>query len=370
MAPGDYYVAALCGAFAEQNETGGFAPTYYPGTTDAATARPVRVGFGVATVPVTFALVPARMARVSGTVMTAGGQPSGATVLLMHSDQAGTVDSLMARGLAKDGPFTFRNVPPGTYVIQGFGSSPSGALGQAPFGWVPLVVNERDITDVSVVVSPGAWARGRIVLEGDAAPTLTPSDVRITASPIEFDSSPRGGGPPQSATHDDWRFEVGNMSGLRRLRVDVSAPAWSLKRISLGGHDVTDVPIDFRKGDDIDGVEIVLTTRNGSVTGAVVDRNGQPTSDYTVVIYAADRARWPFPSRFVQLARPNQEGQFTARGLPPEDYLAVALPSVRGTEWMDPEFLEKMKPVATPLKLSEGETKKVSLTLTNEPPQE
>ena len=165
LAPGDYYVTALCGAFAEQHETGGFAPTHYPGTSDAASARPVRVGFGAAVAQATFALVPARMARVSGTVMDAAGQPSGATLLLMHRDQAGTTDSLMARGLATDGRFLFRNVPPGTYIIQGFGPSSSGSLGQAPFGWAPFVVKETDVTDVSVVVSAGAWARGRIVLE-------------------------------------------------------------------------------------------------------------------------------------------------------------------------------------------------------------
>ena len=43
---GDYYVSALSGAFTDQNESGGFAPTLFPGTADANAAIPVHIGFG------------------------------------------------------------------------------------------------------------------------------------------------------------------------------------------------------------------------------------------------------------------------------------------------------------------------------------
>ncbi|PYP35069.1 MAG: hypothetical protein DMD48_14725, partial [Gemmatimonadetes bacterium] len=121
---------------------------------------------------------------------------------------------------------------------------------------------------------------------------------------------------------------------------------------------------DFRKGKDIDGLEVVLTSRAASVTGGVVDDNGQPAPTYNVVLFASDNTKWPFPSRYVHLGRPSQDGRFRLQGLPPDHYLAVALLTIQGTEWQDPEFLDRLRPIAKALTLSEGETRTLDLKLT------
>jgi protocatechuate 3,4-dioxygenase beta subunit len=59
LSPGEYYVSAMSGVYTEANEVGGFAPTYFPGTTDAAAATPVTVAFGADSLGTTFALTPA-----------------------------------------------------------------------------------------------------------------------------------------------------------------------------------------------------------------------------------------------------------------------------------------------------------------------
>lgn len=366
LAPGDYYVTALSGVFTEQNETGGFAPTYYPGTMDAAGAKPVRVAFGQDVTNLSFALVPARMARVSGVIVDAAGLPTSATIVLAVSDRAGAVGFNLARAVAdRAGTFVLRNVPPGVYTIQAFGPSATGALGQSPFGWLPVTTNGEDVSGLMIKVAPGVKARGQFAFEGAPAPAAARSqEFRVSPRPVEFDSAPVvGGGPPPYMLREDWTFEVGNMSGLRVIRADVSSPGWSLKRITLNGRDVTDTPLDFSRG-DIDDLEIVLTSRGASVSGGVTNPDGTPSSNYSVVIFAADRSRWTFPSRFVALGRPNQDGRFNVRGLPPHDYKVVALTGVEGTEWQDPEFLEKAWYVAAPLSLSEGENKTIELTLT------
>jgi len=50
-----------------------------------------------------------------------------------------------------------------------------------------------------------------------------------------------------------------------------------------------------------------------------------------------------------------------------KDYLAVALPAVAGTEYMDPEFLQQLRPLATRFVLLEGESKTLALTLKKRP---
>ena len=69
LAPGDYYVEALSGAFAEPNAAGGFAITFFPGTARPGNAQAVRVTPGTDVSNISFALAPARMARVAGTIV-------------------------------------------------------------------------------------------------------------------------------------------------------------------------------------------------------------------------------------------------------------------------------------------------------------
>lgn len=160
LAPGDYYVVALSGAFAETRAPGGFAPTYYPGTSEAAAAQPVRVLLAVAVTGVSFALVPARTARVAGTMVDEVGRPvARGALVLATSDRLATPGFVAARGMATaDGRFSFANVPPGLYVLQGFG--PATASGQGPggarFGWLPLSMTGDEVTELVLRVSPAS----------------------------------------------------------------------------------------------------------------------------------------------------------------------------------------------------------------------
>jgi hypothetical protein len=375
--PGDYHVAALSGVYSEQNEVGGFAPTYFPGTTDAGAAVPVTVTLGADTTS-SFALSPAKTVSVSGTMVDASGQALGrGTLMLVPPDREQRMDFNIARAVtATDGSFVLRNVPTGMYTVQGFGPPlppPPGTpvertplnLGAMRFGWLALTVGDSDVDGVVLKVTSGAVLRGQIAFADDGAARPKADLVRVTAIPVEFDSAPISGGPPPSRTLDDWTFEVTNMSGMRRVFVNVASPAWALKKITLNDMDVTDTPLDFRTK-DIDGLEVVLTSRVSKVAGSVTGDTG-PVLDYALVVFPSDPTKWIDRSRFVALGRPNQFGRFEMRGLPPEDYLAVALPRVGQAEWMAPEFLQRIRPLATGFVLQEGESKTLALKLQKQP---
>jgi protocatechuate 3,4-dioxygenase beta subunit len=374
--PGDYYLTAFCGAFAapanarERNDFGGFIPTYYPGTADISGARPVRVGFGQDVADVSFALTPGRTAGIEGRVVTREGQPvSGANVWLVISDRLGSPAFAIATILAgSDGTFTFRRVPPGSYTIQAFGKqvSAAGNLGASEFGWLPVVADGANMAGLVIPVGEGTAARGKVVFDDSGAAPPTPRDVHVQPRPIGFDSSPVGGGPSPSDTRADWTFEVRNQTGLRIVQVDTASPVWSVKQIKRGDEDITDEPINFDKG-DVNDVQIILTTHNPSIAGSVVDADGKPAGRYSVIVFAADQSKCTFPSRFIKLGRPNQDGRFKVTGLPPENYLVVALPAVNGSEWQDPEFLETLRSLATPVTLSEDDAKTIDLKLARRP---
>jgi hypothetical protein len=370
--PGEYYVTALSGVFVNEMAVGGFGPTFYPGVSDAGAASAVMVTFAGDT-NATFALSPARTVTVAGRMVGADGNPVAGrgTLMLFTRDSLKRPEFHVARGgVDPDGTFIMRNVPEGSYTLQGFGPPPPGYngpmnLGAMPFGAMPLTVGDAPLDNVVLSVSDGTALRGKIVLDDSAAAPPTARVVHVTAIPVEFDSGPLAGGPPPSATHPDLTFDVKKLSGVRRILVSVSSPDWALKKITVNGIDVTDQPVDFRTK-DVEGVEVLLTAKVTRLSGVVSDEKG-PIGDYTVVIFASDPTKWTDRSRFVVMARPTQQGRFELRGLPPEDYLAVALPSVTGTEWMDPDFLQQLRQMATSFVLSDGENRTFDLKLKRRP---
>jgi hypothetical protein len=368
LQPGLYYVTALSGIFTDQNEAGGFAPTYYPGTADVGAAQRVRVDYAADITGLVIPLVPAKSARISGRAIDGAGQPlGGATLVLTYSDRAGISSFAMARAVTQpDGSFTLRNVPPGQYTLQGFGRPPAGGpqnLNAGSFGWLPITIDQQDASDLLLRVVPGPSLRGRIVLKEPGGPPLTPNEVNVGTVPTEFDSSPVMGDPPPSTRRDDWTFEVGNQSGVRLIRVAVRSPAWMLDRVLLDGRDVTDTPVDFRKG-DVDDVEVVLTSRVSGVSGRVVDGDGQAVTEYSLVLFSTDERKWTDRSRFVHNARPTQAGAFEVREVPPGDYYVAALPYVQGSEWTDPEFLGALAGRAARVSVTEGQSAVVDVVLT------
>jgi 5-hydroxyisourate hydrolase-like protein (transthyretin family) len=372
LPPGEYYVAGLSGAYTDSNEVGGFAPTYYPGTPDPGAAVPVMVGIG-ADAAASFALVPARTFTISGTMVDGEGKPVAGrgTLWLATPDRLQRMDFNMARAITTaDGRFVLRNVPEGSYTMQGFGPPPQGYKGPGnlaamPFGWSPVTVADTNIEDLALKLTTGTALRGKFVLEDDALPRPKSGEVHVLPIPVEFDSSPVGGGPPPFNPREDLTFEVTNLSGMRRIVVSVSSPQWALKKITQNDLDITDTPLDFR-AKDVESVEVHLTSKVTRLAGGVSDDKG-PVADYAVVVFASDPAKWIDRSRFVAMTRPTQQGRFEVRGLPPEEYFVVALPGVVANEWQDPDFLQQLRPQATTITLLEGESKTVDLKLKRRP---
>jgi hypothetical protein len=362
LPPSEYYLMALAGQFAGPDEAAGFAVTYFPGTAVPMDAKPVLVGVGQDVTGVAFQMAPAEMSTVSGVTTDELGKPIQAAVVLVATSGGDVRAMVMARlQSGPDGSFAIRNVPAGSYALQGFGRpvGNSTSPGMQAFGALQITV-DGDVPNLTLKIAPGATLRGRIVLEGGATPPV-PARVRIFPTPTNFATGPVGGGPPDSVTAEDWTFEVKNMTGIRAIRMPAGAPGWILKSVVREGKDISDQPIDFRGG-DVNGVEITLTSNIASVTGLVTDA-GKPVAECVVLVFAEDATKWAFPSRFITAARPDAKGAFTASGLLPGDYLAIAVPSIQGQDWQNPATLEQYRGLATSVSVFEGGKTNVALRL-------
>ena len=223
-----------------------------------------------------------------------------------------------------------------------------------------VVVDGSDVSGVTLMLSKGATARGRIRFDtGNPPQGLRPSQVFVMPTLVDYQMGQgMSGGPP--VTRDDWTFELQGLRGRGFIRAGTLSD-WQMKRVWREGVDVTDTPLDFST--DVDGLEIELTQRPTTVSGGVSDDRGRVALDATVIAFADDPGKWGPHSRFIEIARPDQQGRFTIRGLPPGRYVAIAVEYLEPGEERDPDMLEAWRQRGTPFTLSEGETHALDLRL-------
>jgi hypothetical protein len=226
----------------------------------------------------------------------------------------------------------------------------------AEFANVRLTIGATDIDNVMLMTAPGAIARGVVTTDDGTTPAVLPEQISLFARPADPDAIGMMFG--NSTVNPDYTFEMTGLSEARVLGANVAQnPDWALKAIFHNGVDVTDRSIEFVPGQAIEGLTVVLTRRLTELSGQIVGERNAPETDATVIAFAADAERWTPQTRYIRTARPNQDGRYTLRGLPPHDYLLVAVKEVEPGQTQDPEFLEGLRQQAVRVSLTEGEAK-------------
>jgi carboxypeptidase family protein len=370
LPPGDYYVSAtyrgmmMMGPEINNTQADGFAPTYFPGTPNVAEAQRVSPKAGQEIAGINFSLLVARLARVSGRAVNSRGQPASRNmVMLMPADPVGGMVFMGGNNMAgPDGTFQIPNVAPGRYVLN---VRPMGAPTPADeFAALPLTVGSDDIDNVMVSTAVGATARGIVVTDTGEPPSFRPEQVQVMASSPEPMMMTAGSGGP-TRVNEDFTFEMASLFDRRLIRGSVmGATGWYLKEIRFDGDDITDDGYEFAPGRNLEGLQVVFTQQTTDLSGLVTDSGGKPVLDASVVIFPANRDKWKFQSRYVRTARPDTQGRYNLKSLPPgEDYLVIAVQNLEQGQGGDPEFLGRAKEEAKPFTLNEGETKAVDVKL-------
>ncbi len=97
----------------------------------------------------------------------------------------------------------------------------------------------------------------------------------------------------------------------------------------------------------------------------VTNSRSETVADYSVIVFAQDRDKWSPPTRYSSVGRPDQDGRFKIRTLPPGDYFAIAVDAYNSEDFGDPDFFDRLKDRATRFSLTDGETKILDLRLQN-----
>lgn len=358
--PGEYVMVAKL----EMMEFGSrdrvrYVPTYYPGTPVVSEAQRVTVAAGQEASGIIVPLARATTTTVRGSVRASGQTPVGSLTFITAREFGGPsayAGQMAMATAASDGSFTIAGLLPGTYMVEA-----RSMREEKQFASREVVVAGSDVGGINLVLSEGVTARGRIVFDTETPPEdLRPSGVFVASTLLDhqFDGTGTSGAPPVTR---DWSFELHGLRGRGFIRAGTLTGDWHLKRVRRDGVDVTDTPLDFSS--EIDNIEIQLTNRVTTVSGAVSDNRNAVALDATVIVFADDDGKWGPHSRFIATARPDQNGQFKISGLPAGKYVAVAVDYLEPGDERDPDLLAEWRRHGTSVTLSEGETRTLDLKL-------
>lgn len=380
-------LAAMQATAAQQPQEAppGYAPICYPGTMAITEATPVQLGVGEERPGIDFQLQLVPMARVSGAIVNSSGAQLQNVQITLQDAAAQVGSGLSTTQSARadaDGRFRFNAIPPGHYKLTARAQIGGGQRGTPPgrtemtftvqggrvgtpaasprpepvvlWGSADVVVSGTTVENVMVPLQNGMSISGQIAFEGAIPP---PSDLtRLRVSLTAADPGPMSNS--FSARVDAaGRFTTANVPP-GRYRVSASgASGWFLESASVGGQDALDFPFEVKPNQPVGNVALTFTDKQTELSGTVVNDQGQPATEYTLVLFPADSRYWVGPSRRIQTARPATDGRFTIRNLPPGEYKLATVLDLEPGAASDPAFLQQIDSSTMRLTLQAGEKK-------------
>jgi hypothetical protein len=342
------------------SDSEGHGITYYPGTINSDEARPVTVGIGEEA-SASFALVPAKLTRITGIIRNSQGRPASGIMIALRSQTGNGMFARALPGIGPDGSFTIMDVPPGDHWLEIFPRS-----AEEESASVAITADGRDINNLVITTSPGATVSGRVTFDGASTETR-PGRIMISSPDSGMPQPGMRISPDNGAIDSTGRFQVRGVSGRGLFRAVPLAPGpaptgWIIRSVMLNGVDITDTPVDLATLGD-SSVEIVLTDKQTTLSGIARNSRNEAVKDYVVAVFPDRLKEGALPARFIRTIRPDQEGRYQTRGLPAGDYFAVAVPALeQGAEW-DPAFRKQVEPTAKRFRLAEGQTSTIDLQL-------
>jgi hypothetical protein len=332
-----------------------YAPTYFPGVASMNEAKPIAVGLSEEVLDINFNMQLVHVSRITGRVINPDGTPVTSGNVNLGIDVGGGRGNQIGMNyggrIQWDGEFTIANVPPGRYTLRARGDD-----SEIPqYAAQPVTITGEDLSDMTVVLAPGATITGTVSFLGAPGASPDPSQFRITAPAADQSNV---GPQPNARVGKDGAFELSGVpAGSHLIRSAGNARGFILKSVTVNGRDVTDTPVPLRAGETLANVAVVFTDQQNEINGTVTNEQGTALPDYTVLAFSTDPSLWRPLSRQIMTARPDQTGKYRIRGLPRGDYYLVAVDPAEQGEWFEPTYLDEHRAGAQQLTLGDGDVK-------------
>jgi hypothetical protein len=356
----------------------GYAPVFYPGTSDPAAATVVTVGTAVDRVGLDVHTSLVRMGRLDGVLAGIDGvmPPHQIQIRPQGWTTSGSFLYTQTTRAGADGRFTFTNVPPGAYTVVARTLPPPPDPNAAVARRAPPLWALADLTmtgpDTRVILR---W-QGALTVTGHvtfAGLTHPPDDITVR---IGLRATPASAGAPVPdpvPVDASGGFTLGGvLPGEYWLVVQVPAnPAtqfadWIQGSAMIDGHDAFDEPFAVGTNLGTPDIPVVLTRETQQIDGAVRDGTGHPVVDCPVVVFSTDRRLWFPQSRHIAVRRTDTTGGWLfnlGAGLPPGEYFVSLAPDLGPGEQFDPTILADLASSARRVTVAPGGSQSLQLRL-------
>jgi hypothetical protein len=352
LPPGRYYLCATSYEEMSRARYSGaqsYAPTYYPGTGNFASATAIDLRAGAVLRGIDITVLKTRLARVRGHLVNALTKqpPNGVRVWLAAR---GDIGGRMTFGMPIDdqGAFELPGVTPGAYYLE----ASEQVDGKTYSARLALDVGESDVDNISAELVPSFELKGQLRVEGRPPASLTEARVSLDAGEI---------GRSIGQTGADGSFTLTNIAPDEyRLNVSGVSEDYYVKSARLGDKDVLDAALDLSRG-AAGSLDVVLSANGGQIEGVVLNAEEQPAMG-AVVALVPDEPRRALAGWYKQVTT-DQYGRFTVRGIAPGGYKLFAWEDVDDGAYQDPEFLKAFEALGEPIAIRERSRESAQLKL-------
>jgi Carboxypeptidase regulatory-like domain len=355
LSPGTYYLSATPNE-GPRPETGrqGYAPTYYPGTSDSTGATALELLPGTLLRGVEITLMKTRTIRLRGRVVdTAGTATMGVNVMLTpREDPVSMFGPQSSANMDSQGNFEFPNVVPGAYLVQ---ASKQAGANKIYAATQAVDARGNDVENIVLELAPAAELKGYLRVEGRALANLTDLQVSLQSDGPNYQGWT--GGPVKA----DGSFTIPNVAPAHyELNVHGFSEDYYIKSAALGGKDILEAGITFTAGTS-GAIEIVLASTGGQVEGVVLNADQQPATEASVVAVPDEPRRTQL--RFYKEDHTDQYGRFTIKGIAPGRYKLFAWEDVEDGAYQDPEFIKRFEALGEAIAIRENSHESAQLKL-------
>ncbi len=326
-----------------------YTTTCFPDVTDPLLAQWVNLGPGEER-KLAFRLTPVQGIRVSGSVTNAGKWTS-FSIKPMDPPGFPRLTTQPVKWDENTSSFEMLAVSPGDYLITANSNSGDGQNRRA---MRTILAGTEDIRDIRLTVREGPYLSGTVRMGDTPVPPQNPSQNRVNGG---FNGDKLlsiyayASGPFQWEIPEPGEYSVAVFP----------PPGWILQAITQGGVDIRDRKIAIGADADPDPIEIVLAQGGGTIEVSFQNDSAKVNTQLKLTLLR----RLPTGNEWVEQGQPmtalSEGGTFSLRNIPAGEYSLFACPAPNEIEYLNPEVMEKYRPLLQTVSVREGETTRVTV---------
>jgi hypothetical protein len=321
-----------------------YGVTFYPSSATAERATPVEAVAGRDVTGIEIRLMRQRSLSITGTV---SGMPQGggaASVTLRFGESADRLFNTRSTVAPPDGNFRFQAVPPAAFYQVSAAYTAAEQRLRSPTMDVHL---DGDTAEVHLTLQAGSELSGAIEIAGDPPGTPAGKHTVRLESAVGYGSFE---GPVSTQTADDGAFRLtGVFPGKYKVTVQPLPENGYVGSVALDG--VAQGPaVDLSHGGS--RLKVLLGRNAGTISGAVVDKDGQPiTNTLGVVLLVQDPEHPDFAKNEIM----DSGGRYTFKSVPPGKYWLLAIDALSSGDVRGEDDFKKFIAKAEAIEVHEGE---------------